>query len=176
MQTFKLLTVALMALMLILTAGCGDDPTGPEKVQNQNTNDDNNDDPLDDPLDDPTEVDERLVGIWIFTGATVGGRSADLGEVLEWQPTSALAAFQIDADGFFAYVEINEEWEETYYDEGTISTNHDTFEISSPNLSTSGSWFRSGNVLTLRSDMGGETVKLMAEKIEEDGAGYVVSR
>jgi hypothetical protein len=163
-----------MALMLILAAGCGDDPTGPEKVQNQN----NNDDPIDDPDPDPepTEVDERLVGIWVFTGATVGGRSVDLGEVLEWEPTSALAAFQIDADGFFAYVEIDDNWEETYYDEGTISTNGDTFEISSPNLSTSGNWTRSGNVLTLVSKAGEDTVKLMAEKIEDDGAGYVVSR
>ncbi|MCK5620487.1 MAG: hypothetical protein KAJ17_13860 [Candidatus Krumholzibacteria bacterium] len=169
MQTFKLIAVIMMAAMMILAVGCKESPTAPP-VQNQN----NNNDPDLDP--DPTGVDARLVGIWVFTGATVGGRTADLGEVLEWQPTSALAAFQIDADGFFAYVEINEDWEETYYDEGTISTNRDRFEISSPNLTTSGTWQRSGNVLTLSSKMGEDTVKLMAEKIEESGEGYVVGR
>ena len=135
MQTFKLIAVIMMAAMMILAVGCKESPTEPP-VQHKN----NKKDPYPDP--DPTGVDARLVGIWVFTGATVGGRTADLGEVLEWQPTSALAAFQIDADGFFAYVEINEDWEETYYDEGTISTNRDRFEISSPNLTTSGIWQR----------------------------------
>ena len=171
MQTFKLIAVIMMAAMMILAVGCKESPTAPP-VQNQN----NNNDPDPDPDPDPTGVDARLVGIWVFTGATVGGRTADLGEVLEWQPTSALAAFQIDADGFFAYVEINEDWEETYYDEGTISTNRDRFEISSPNLTTSGTWQRSGNVLTLSAKMGDDTVKLMAETIEESGEGYVVGR
>jgi hypothetical protein len=171
MQTFKLITVLLMAVIMILTVGCKESPTAPP-VQNQN----NNNDPDPDPDPDPTVVDAQLVGIWIFTGATVGGRAVDLGELLEWQPTSALAAFLIEADGFFAYVEVNEDFVETYYSEGTISTNRDQFEISSSNLTTSGTWKRSGLVLTLSAKVGDDTVKLIAETIEEDGAGFVMGR
>ena len=163
MKTFKLLTSALLIVVVALAAGCGSDsPTAPGPVP---------------PPPPPSDgVNRQVVGVWMFTEAKVDGQSSSLGSVLEWESATVVAAFEIGADGSYAYAEFDENLEVTYYVEGSITTDGDQFNISAEDQSFGGTWTRNGAQLTLSTEMDGSRVSLIAENLDEATSRIVVSR
>ncbi len=169
MNTFKLFTTIVLMIGLVLAIGCGKDPVSPQPGPNPNA------DPDPDPYVDPGDkVDAKIVGEWVFTAATVSGRSEALSDVLEWEASTAMAAFSIGSDGAFIYIEVDRDIELTYSSEGTISTSGDRFEISSPGLSHGGSWRVSGQMLTLTTVEDGAKVVLTSERLEDPAASMAL--
>ena len=167
MNTARILTSMLLVIVMALAAGCGDksSPVAPSTPAPN---------PAPQPGPEPEDgVDPALVGIWVYTEVTSNGRPADLATVLDWEENTLLAAFQVEADGFYAYAEFadgGDELEVVFYTEGTISTRGNQFTIRADDGSFSGNWSRSGSQLKLTYTAGGQKIALVAENLE-DAAG-----
>jgi hypothetical protein len=159
MKTAKILTSMLLIAVIALAAGCGgkDNPVAPVAST-----------PTPQPGPGPEDgVDPALVGVWVYTDATQNGRASDLATVLDWEQGTVVAAFQVEADGFYAYAEFDEELEVTFYAEGAISTRGNQFVIGTDQGSYKGTWSRSGSQLKLNYTVDGTKISLVAENLDE---------
>jgi hypothetical protein len=156
MKTLNIITLVLLTATMILAAGCGKDPVSPGSAAESNSN----------PDPGPQQiVDSRLVGMWMFTGATVDGSNASLAQVLDWESATATAACQIDADGGYLYAEFDSNVDIVVYYEASISTDGNRFKIDHGTSDFSGTWSVTGTKLALRAIIDGSTVVLMAENL-----------
>jgi hypothetical protein len=156
MNTAKLITSMLLIIAIALAAGCKDNgPVAPPT-------------PTPKPILPPEDgVNPALVGVWLYTGATSNGRQTELATVLEWEQGTAIAAFEVVEDGFYAYAEFDEDLEVTFYTEGSISTSGNRFTIRADGGSLDGTWSRTGSQLKLNYSADGEQISLVAENLDE---------
>ena len=160
MKTLNLTLSILLIIGLMLSAGCGDSPTGTGK-------------------DTKVEVEwttpyAQMVGMWLFTSAQVNGSPSGLASALDWEDGSAYAAIEIESDGTLYYAEFDEYFKITISGEGQVysgkSPHTSKFKFSLTNdhgntRKVSGSWSVSGNNLTLIGKADDKSIKLICEEI-----------
>ena len=156
MKTLNLILSIVLIIGLMLSAGCGDSPTGPDQEKKEEI-----------PWSAPSQ---ELVGMWLFTEVSVNGSPSNLSSALDWEPNSAYAAIQIESDGTMYYAEFDQEFEITINGSGTVQTAGNKLKFSLTNdhgntLNISGTWSVNGNKLTLTGKSDGKSLKLTSEKI-----------
>ena len=156
MKTLNLILSITLIIGLMLSAGCGDSPTGPDQEKKEEIN--------------WSSPSPELVGMWLFTGASVNGSPSNLSSALDWESGSVYAAIQIEDDGTLYYAEFDKDFEITINGSGKVQTAGNKLKFNLTNdhgdtLNISGTWAINGNILTLIGKADGKSLKLTTEKI-----------
>jgi len=109
-------------------------------------------------------VPEALVGMWIYTSAQCNSQYVDLCEALDWEAATEYAAFEITDDSTenFFYVEMDGEFDVTFFDAGQITGNQ--FSVSNQRQSYTGVWSLHGETLQMFVKDGNEQISLFAAR------------
>jgi hypothetical protein len=160
MKALNLILSSVLILSLMLSAGCGDSPTGPGKETEEKVV--------------WTTPAPQLVGMWLFTSANVNGSPSGLSDALDWESGSAYAAIEILSDGTLYYAEFDEYFEVTISGEGRVYsgkapyTSKFKFNLTNDHgdtLKVSGTWSVSGDNLILNGKADDKSIKLTCEEI-----------
>ena len=156
MKTLNLILLAALIIVLMLSTGCGDSPTGPDQEKKEEIN--------------WSTPSPELVGMWLFTVVSVNGSPSNLSSALDWESGSVYAAIQIEGDGILYYAEFDKDFEITINGSGKFQTagNKLNFNLTNDHgntLNISGTWAINGDILTLSGKSDGKSLQLTTEKI-----------
>ena len=147
---FNWLLVTVMTALLV--AGCSDD---------------------DNPANDNNTLPDELVGTWTHQSVTLDGTPQDMADFFEWDVNAVKAHVIINANKTQRYEELDDQDAILYYDEGPISINGQSIEVTvnsengqsvTPYTAFTGTWALSGNQLTLTGEDGGHTIVITLTK------------
>ncbi len=134
----------LLAIVLSLAVGCGDD---------------------DKPTESTTGVPNQLVGTWIFQSASIGGMPIGLESLLPFDTSTVTARIKINTNGSYLYENLAADSSIISDLKGKFVVNGSSFVTTdNPDLVLGGTWAVDGTELTLSTDVGDYQLVIIATR------------